>query len=220
MKVLKFELFTLSGIFKTPFSIKGIETYPLPPYSTIIGLLYTALGRKWQGESFGISVQGNYRAVFRDYIRFRKYNFKDKALEALPLEVPVLYGLRLLVHIKGEEALLQEFESSLKKPSVYLYLSGGEYPVKIGSVGWVEVERKRVRELYLPYSAFVPAELYSGLQVYPQGVFYMLPGFLKAGSVREHHWVEAYYVQRDTVVEEGELYIEKEGGTPLWLTST
>jgi len=81
MKVLKFEIFTPLAVFKTPFSIKGFETFPLPPYSTVIGLLYTALGRKYRGEKFQISVQGKYEVLFRDYQTFRKYNRKDRKIE-------------------------------------------------------------------------------------------------------------------------------------------
>jgi len=61
--------------------MKGIEIYPLPPYSTIIGLIYKAMGRKWNGEHFQISIQGDYETIFRDYIWFKKYNLKKKELE-------------------------------------------------------------------------------------------------------------------------------------------
>jgi CRISPR-associated protein Cas5t len=40
MECLRVKLYTPTGIFKNPLSIKGIEVYPLPPYSTIIGLIY------------------------------------------------------------------------------------------------------------------------------------------------------------------------------------
>ncbi len=219
MKCLRFELFTPTGIFKTPFSIKGIETYPLPPYSTIIGLLYTALGRKWQGETFDISIQGSHEAIFRDYVRFRKYNLKDKALETLPLEVPVLYNLRLVVHLRGEEALLEEFKNALKGPQRYLYISGGEYPVRVSGVELVEIEEGRVEYFKINHSAFVPANLYERLFVSPSGILYHLPAFLKDGAIREHQWVEVYYLQKGTAIERGSIFVDKEGGLPVWLSS-
>lgn len=218
MKCLRFELFTPTGIFKTPFSVKGIETYPLPPYSTIIGLLYTTLGRKWQGETFRLSVQGSYESIFRDYVRFRKYNTKDKALESLPIEVPILFNLTLTVHISGEYDLLIEFERALKNPSVYIYLSGGEYPVKVESVGFVELEEKSVGYYELSKSAFVPAEVYKRLIVNPSGILYLIPAFLKKGSrIREHEWVEVYYLQKGTVIERSKILMDKERGLPVWL---
>ncbi|MEM4592761.1 MAG: type I-B CRISPR-associated protein Cas5b [Sulfolobales archaeon] len=219
MKCLRFELFTHTGIFKTPFSIKGIETYPLPPYSTIIGLLYTALGRKWQGETFDISIQGSHEAIFRDYVRFRKYNFKDKALETLPLEVPILYNLRLIIHLRGDEDLLGEFERALKRPYVYLYLSGGEYPVKVLGAKFVELEKMRIDFIELDRSAYVPVDLHRKLIVSPSGILYLMPAFLKKGPNREHHWTQVYYLQKGTVVEEGIVFVDKEGGFPVWLSS-
>ncbi len=218
MKALRFELFTPTGIFKTPFSLKGIETYPLPPYSTIIGLLYTAIGRKWQGEEFQISIQGRHQALFRDYVRFRKYNRKDKLLETVPIEVPILYQLELVVHLYGEYELLREFAEGLRKPKTYLYLSGGEYAVKIRRVDFVELEERKVEELKLEWSAFLPKDRYINLSTYPSGIFYLLPTFLKRNSsLREHEWMEVYYLQKGTVVEEGEILMEKEGGLPVWL---
>jgi Uncharacterized protein predicted to be involved in DNA repair (RAMP superfamily) len=105
MECLRVKLYTPTGIFKNPLSIKGIEVYPLPPYSTIIGLIYQAMGRKWNGEHFQISIQGDYQAIYRDYVWFKKYNFKDKELGRLPLQIPILYNLWLLIHIKASEEL-------------------------------------------------------------------------------------------------------------------
>lgn len=36
MKVLKLKLFQETACYKKPFAFKVAETYPLPPYSTII----------------------------------------------------------------------------------------------------------------------------------------------------------------------------------------
>jgi CRISPR-associated protein Cas5, N-terminal domain len=79
MDCLRFKLYTPTGIFKNPLSIKGVEVYPLPPYSTIIGLIYKAMGKKWNKEYFQISIQGDYEAIYRDYVWFKKYNLKDKS---------------------------------------------------------------------------------------------------------------------------------------------
>ncbi len=216
MKALKFKLFTPTGIFKTPFSLKGIETYPLPPYSTIIGLLYTALGRKWQGETFSLSVQGKYEAIFRDYIRFRKYNKKDRILETLPLEVPVLYNLEVLVHVVGEEELLKDFEKALKRPSSLLFLSGGEYPVKVYHVKLVEVKEEKVSDYEVrDYNALVPQPCAERLSFSKGKTSFLVPSFLKSIKPREYHWLEVYYLQKNSFID-GRVYIDEEGSL-LWL---
>ena len=151
MECLRVKLYTPTGIFKNPLSIKGIEVYPLPPYSTIIGLVYRAMGRKWNGEYFQISIQGDYQAIYRDYVWFKKYNFDKKKLGRLPLQVPILYNLWLLIHIKASEELLNEIENGLKEPKELLFLSGGEYPVKVEEVKRVRCEEKN-------FSKFKPME--------------------------------------------------------------
>ncbi|MFZ8805750.1 MAG: type I-B CRISPR-associated protein Cas5b, partial [Candidatus Calescibacterium sp.] len=162
MECLKLKLYSPVGIFKNPLSMKGIEIYPLPPYSTIIGLIYKAMGRKWNGEYFQISIQGDYETIFRDYIWFKKYNLREKELEKLPLQVPVLYNLKLIIHISAEENLLSEIENALKNPKELLFLSGGEYPVKIEEVKRVKYQERKVSEddsVELKYNAYIPDEL-------------------------------------------------------------
>ena len=216
MEVLKFELFSPCATFRVPFSIKGIETYPLPPYSTIIGLIYTSLGRKWKREErFSVSVQGKFETIFRDYIRFRKYNTKDKELETLPLQVPRLYKLHCIVHIHSEnKELLKEFEEGLKRPKVYPFLGGGEYPVFIKSVKILEASVQR-KEGEIEYSAFVPK---SKKGIFPEitGIHFRIPYFCeRKNGERECEWTDVYYFQRGTVYE-GEVILDEEG-TPIWI---
>ncbi len=212
MECLKFELYSPCATFKTPFSLKGIETYPLPPYSTVIGLLYTALGRKWEGEEFSISVQGDYEAIFRDYIRFRKYNRKDKEIAVLPLEVPRLYNLRCVVHLLGEGEIIGDFVRALQKPKVYLFLGGGEYPVWIKSPRRVEVEEREV-ELETPYSAFVPESKY---RLFDQtGVPFRLPSFYEEGEEKTYRWEQVYFLPKSSIVE-GRLLVDREGDV-VWV---
>ncbi len=218
MEALKFELFTPTGFFKTPLSLKGLETYPLPPYSTSIGLLYTAVGKGWEGESFSLSVQGNYETFFRDYVRLRKYNVKDKIIQTLPLEIPILYNLRLTVHILGEKDVLGAFEKGLRGPSTYLYLSGGEFPVKVASVKRVSVQKRSFNLFELKKNCLVPEKLYTSFEPYLdiKGIYFRMPGFLKSLQPREHEWVDVYFLQRGSKVAWCELLIDEEG-EPVWV---
>ncbi|RLJ70701.1 CRISPR-associated Cas5t family protein [Hydrogenivirga caldilitoris] len=213
MECLKFEVFSPSATFKTPFSLKGIETYPLPTYSTIIGLLYTALGRKYGGEKFSISVQGDYETLFRDYIRFRKYNKKDKKFETLPLEVPRLFRLRSIVHILGEEQLLKTFKEALEKPSVFLSFGGGEYPVLVKNPRILKLE-ERFLESELKYSAYVPDRLRKAL--YGEGIVFRIPSFYRIeNNERMWNWETVYYFPKGTLLE-GKLLSDEEGDT-VWV---
>ncbi|MFZ8786488.1 type I-B CRISPR-associated protein Cas5b [Thermocrinis sp.] len=220
MECLRVKLYTPTGIFKNPLSIKGIEVYPLPPYSTIIGLIYRALGRKWNGEYFQISIQGDYQAIYRDYVWFKKYNFKDKELGRLPLQVPILYNLRLLIHIKASEELLNEIESCLKKPKELLFLSGGEYPLKVEEVKRVKCEAREVSKfnpMELVYNAYVPTLLKREIKSTEEGINFNLSYFYKNTKPKVYNWIEATYLKKGTLIYKGELYVDEED-YPVFLT--
>ena len=221
MECLRVKLYTLTGIFKNPLSIKGIEIYPLPPYSTIIGLIYRAMGRKWNGEYFQISIQGDYQAIYRDYVWFKKHNFKDKELGRLPLQVPILYNLWLLVHIKASEELLNEIENGLKEPKELLFLSGGEYPVKVEEVKRVKCFEKNLSEeetVTLNYNAYIPKEFKEKISSSGtgEGVLFSLSYFYKnSQKPKTYSWVDAYYLQKGTEIY-GSLILD-EDNNPVFL---
>ena len=55
MKILKLKLYQETACYKKPFATKVAETYPLPPYSTIIGMFHKIL-QAGPGEYFPIDV--------------------------------------------------------------------------------------------------------------------------------------------------------------------
>jgi len=221
MECLRVKLYTPTGIFKNPLSIKGIEVYPLPPYSTIIGLIYRAMGRKWNGEYFQISIQGDYQAIYRDYVWFKKHNFKDKELGRLPLQVPILYNLWLLIHIKASEEILNEIESGLKEPKELLFLSGGEYPVKVEEVKRVKCFEKRLSEeetITLNFNAYIPKEFKEKISLSGtgKGILFSFSYFYKdSQKPKTYSWIDAYYFQKGTEIY-GSLILD-EDNNPVFL---
>jgi CRISPR-associated protein Cas5t len=223
MECLRVKLYTPTGIFKNPLSVKGIEIYPLPPYSTIIGLIYRAMGRKWNGEYFGISIQGDYQAIYRDYVWFKKYDFKKRKLDKLPLQVPIFYNLWLLIHIKASEELLKEIESGLKEPRELLFLSGGEYPVKVEEVKRVKCLEKSFSEednITLNYHAFIPKEFKERISLSGtgEGILFSLSYFYNnSQKPKTYSWIDAYYFQKGTIIY-GSLMLD-EDNNPVFLGS-
>lgn len=73
-KTLLIELFQPFAQFRNPFTFYYAQTYPLPPKSTIIGMLQNALN-DWYGNEWGIerwwnlkvSVHGGFENVFWNY---------------------------------------------------------------------------------------------------------------------------------------------------------
>lgn len=218
MECLRVKLYTLTGIFKNPLSIKGIEVYPLPPYSTIIGLIYRAMGRKWNGEHFQISIQGDYQAIYRDYVWFRGDSLGDKE-DKLPLQVPILYSLELLVHVKAENGLLEDIERALKEPKELLFLSGGEYPVKVQEVKRVKCLKKFLSEedhIKLNYHAYIQRKLLENISTSDKGILFSLSYFYKnSQKPKTYSWIDAYYFQKGTEIY-GSLILD-EDNNPVFL---
>ena len=218
MECLRVKLYTPTGIFKNPLSIKGIEVYPLPPYSTIIGLIYRAMGRKWNREYFQISIQGDYQAIYRDYVWFRGDSLGDKE-DKLPLQVPILYSLELLVHVKAENGLLEDIERALKEPKELLFLSGGEYPVKFQEVKRVKCLEKFISEencIKLNYNAYIQRELLENIGTSDKGILFSLSYFYKnSQKPKTYSWIDAYYFQKGTEIY-GSLIFD-EDNNPVFL---
>ncbi len=218
MECLRVKLYTPTGIFKNPLSIKGIEVYPLPPYSTIIGLIYRAMGRKWNGEHFQISIQGDYQAIYRDYVWFRGDSLGEKE-DKLPLQVPILYSFELLVHVKAENGLLEDIERALKEPKELLFLSGGEYPVKVQEVKRVKCLEKFISEencIKLNYNAYIQRELLENIGTSDKGILFSLSYFYKnSQKPKTYSWIDAYYFQKGTEIY-GSLIFD-EDNNPVFL---
>ncbi|KPC99014.1 CRISPR-associated protein [Geobacillus sp. BCO2] len=68
MKALRLKLFQETACYKKPFASKVAETYPLPPYSTVKGMIH-ALLRADRFIPMRLSVQGEYEAKLLDYQR-------------------------------------------------------------------------------------------------------------------------------------------------------
>lgn len=92
MKVLKMKLFQETACYKKPFAYKVAETYPLPPYSTVIGMFHKILQAK-NGEYFPmeVSVQGKYESIFSNYQTLRMY--KKNKVTSMPRNVHQLLNV-------------------------------------------------------------------------------------------------------------------------------
>ncbi|NPA80366.1 MAG: type I-B CRISPR-associated protein Cas5 [Thermotogae bacterium] len=84
MKALRLKIYQPSAHYRIPFTYQRRHTYPIPPYSTVIGLLANFLGiRNLRGEGepdsedfrklkgISISVGGTFIAKTKDYVWFR-----------------------------------------------------------------------------------------------------------------------------------------------------
>jgi CRISPR-associated protein Cas5t len=72
MKAVKITAWQPIASYRKPSSLRMKETFPLPPYATVIGMVHAACGFK-NYLPMKVSVQGNYGSIINDL--YTKYEF-------------------------------------------------------------------------------------------------------------------------------------------------
>jgi len=150
-KVLLIEIFQPFAQYRNPFTFYYAQTYPLPPKTTIIGMLQNATNRFYDEVFWNlkVSVHGGFESVFWNYQNLIKatktgiYLVKHKGRLALFNQKLPLYGAgitsqrspvyqqelfngHLYIFLKGEGQLLNDIKDSLSNPQKILYLGRSE----------------------------------------------------------------------------------------------
>ena len=161
--------------YKVPTSFQLKETYPLPPYSTVSGMVHS-LCRYNEYKPLKISVQGKYLSKVNDL--YTRYEFKPgMTYEAgrHQLEVSgfgisrgvatceLLTEVELLIHVIPEDqSLVEEIERAFLYPIEFPSLGRREDIAVIKEVKAVNIIDKILEEdieLDNNYSAYIPENL-------------------------------------------------------------
>lgn len=176
MKAIRLKIFQNLVNYKLPTSFQLKETYPLPPYSTVIGMVHNAC-EFTEYVPMKVSVQGKYHSKVNDLMT--RYEFKpgmnfDKSRHQLNVDgfgigrgvstVELLSEVELLIHIVPEnQELIEEICEKLTYPHKYLSLGRREDLIVFGELPKiVEVEETELEEdlsIKNSYSAYIPIEI-------------------------------------------------------------
>lgn len=176
MKAIRLKIFQNLVNYKLPTSFQLKETYPLPPYSTVIGMVHNAC-EFTEYVPMKVSVQGKYHSKVNDLMT--RYEFKpgmnfDKSRHQLNVDgfgigrgvstVELLSEVELLIHIVPEnQELVEEICEKLTYPHEYLSLGRREDLIVFGELPKiVEVEEIELEEdlsIKNSYSAYIPIEI-------------------------------------------------------------
>ena len=176
MKAIRLKIFQNLVNYKLPTSFQLKETYPLPPYSTVIGMVHNAC-EYTEYVPMKVSVQGKYHSKVNDLMT--RYEFKpgmnfDKSRHQLNVDgfgigrgvstVELLSEVELLIHIVPEnQELIEEICEKLTYPHEYLSLGRREDLIVFGELPKiVEVEETELEEdlsIKNSYSAYIPIEI-------------------------------------------------------------
>lgn len=174
-KAIRLKLYQNMVNYKKPGSFQLKETYPLPPYSTIIGMVHS-LCDFTEYHEMDISVQGKYNSKVNDL--YTRYEFKngmkyDKSRHQLKVGdygvgrgismTELLVDMELLIHIvPKDQNLVEIIEKAFKYPKEYPSLGRREDIVRIDDVKIVDISYEELEEdieLEEDYSAYIPMDL-------------------------------------------------------------
>lgn len=167
--------------YKNPTSFQLKETYPLPPFSTIIGMVHGLCGYD-KYKPMKISVQG--KSVSKTNDLYTRYEFKngmkyDETRHQLKVgefgvsrgvaTAELLVDVELLIHIIPEDdSLVEEIEKAFIYPREYPSLGRREDLVTIEEVKVVnirnEVPRKSIKG-DSSYGAYIPVKIINSVKM-------------------------------------------------------
>lgn len=186
MKSIRLKLKQNLVNYKLPTSFQLKETYPLPPYSTVIGMVHNTCNYT-EYKPMKISVQGKYHSKVNDLAT--RYEFKngmtfDASRHQIKVgeygisrgvsNVELLSDVELVIHIVPEdENLVEEIFNAFKTPYEYISLGRREDLVVVDEVKIVEISEERIKDENLridrDYRAYVPVEIIDKKKVFVEG---------------------------------------------------
>ena len=147
MKAIKLKLYQNMVNYKVPTSFQLKESYPLPPYSTVIGMVHSLCDFK-EYKPMKISISGNYFSKVNNLYTRHEFNNSDNVIKG-PATIELLVDVNLTIHIipedQSEEFLNMIFEA-FKYPKEYPSLGRREDIVLIKDVKIVDVEKKKLEK--------------------------------------------------------------------------
>lgn len=192
MKILKLRLFQESACYKKPFAFKVAETYPLPPYSTVIGMFHKIL-QATEYIPMNISIQGGYENIFNNYQSLRMYKGKDH-VTSMPRNIHQLLNVNLIIHVQAEDNIIDKIYNNIITGVETFTLGRNEDIVRIDEVKIVR-QIKEVEEEEIAKNAYIPEWLSNGID----GINYRLNStYTVKKDLRKWDKVNVKYVEQNT----------------------
>ncbi|MGC9093867.1 MAG: type I-B CRISPR-associated protein Cas5b [Bacteroidota bacterium] len=141
LKVLRLRIYQPQAHYRVPFTYQRRHTYPIPPYSTVIGFLCNVLGYDGMPsehndlKNIKISIAGRFESKTTEYIWFRNLAksahvnrfgaIKNRSVGGhvehiggqSPISIDILNDVHLVIHMAHEDPLfLEKIRSSLENP--------------------------------------------------------------------------------------------------------
>lgn len=214
MKILKMKLFQETACYKKPFAFKVGETYPLPPYSTVIGMCHKIIGAgPNEYHPMDVSVQGNYESLFNNYQNLRMFKGKDE-VTAMPRNIHQLLNVDLVIHIQSDDETIDKIYENILNGNSTFTLGRNEDLVRVDEVKILKEPKKVYEKFINKYNAYVPIDL---IDEHVDGINYRLNTvYTIKNELRNWNKVDVKYIDKHTGESLLELLQDEDGDYIYW----
>lgn len=241
-KAIRLKIHQETANYRIPVSHQFRESYPLPPYSTVIGMIHY-LCDFHEYHPMKLSIQGNYASTTSDF--YTRYEFKngmkyDDHRHNLNAEgmgisrgignIQLLVDVNLIVHIIPDN--LDELETiyrALKYPREFSNLGRREDIANI-HVDLVDIEKRELeKDVPVKNSFYIPREQINDDFNFlvkkdggRRGTYYEINKNYSLVSTRrnqtERRWnrIQVLYASNFTLLEEGEFVFDEDNNPIFW----
>lgn len=214
MKVLRLDLFQETVCYKKPFAMKISETYPLPPYSTVNGMLHKLLDAS-EYIPMNISIQGSYESIVNNYQT--TYFYKKKEVTTMPMNQHMLLNVSLIIHINAEDDVLDKLYNKFLNLDEHLSLGRKEDLVRIDDIEFVDIQEYKVDEEYednyeentlSDYSIKMPIYIPKTKDYDLSGISYRLNNYY-INNRNSWNKIDTLYVEKGNQIIEGSILLDE-----------
>ena len=235
MEALRLVLYQETANYKKPTATKVGETYPLPPLSTVKGMLHALMGAT-EFVPMHIGIQGTYDSRIVDYQRhyffkkkdmpefplvidglgFDHWEYRKDTITTMPLYMHLLYNVHLVIHVYASEDILTRMEEGFKN-GVPISLGRWEDLVRIDE--WKRVRLDRLTEtIDLINDMYLPATLDDDEKVNTAIPYRMNWKYTIRQNVRQWEKIDVSFLRKNSSVYSESLWIDNDGvKTPVAL---
>jgi len=185
MRAVRIRLYQNLVNYKRPTSFQLKETFPLPPYSTIIGMVHNVCGYL-EYHPMKISIQGNYHSKVNDlWTRYEGFSSYEEARHQIKVPITIddkttyqgltrgistselLVDLEAIIHIVPKnDKEIEEIYNSFLNPKEYISLGRREDIARIDEVSVVDVRASEIDDMYiLKNDAYIPLDMFGNEDV-------------------------------------------------------
>jgi len=219
MRVLRITAFQETVCYTRPFANKVTETYPLPPFSTVKGMIHAVMDAK-ELIPFSLSIQGDYETMMIDYrttylvkkntvnmpiiidgLAIDSPNFPD--MTSMPLYTHMLYNVNLVIHVKAKEKILRQLYKSFQTNCSCVSLGRQEDLLRIDNVELVSLKEldlykgaRLAHSMYIPTKVIQEDEMASGIPYNLNWTYEIKNG------IREWDRIPTVYFAKDKLINE------------------